>query len=148
MPPDTPTDADRAAVLALLDRLGAAHATKDAAAIAACYAPDAVIYDLAPPLGRRGMEEGAVQAWLDTWEGPIAVEARDLTVTAADGIACLTAISRMAGRQGGAASALWFRTTHILARGAQGWRIVHEHASVPFYMDGSLRAAVDLEPVA
>jgi ketosteroid isomerase-like protein len=26
------------------------------------------------------------------------------------------------------------------------WRITHEHESVPFYMDGSVRAAVDLEP--
>jgi ketosteroid isomerase-like protein len=26
------------------------------------------------------------------------------------------------------------------------WRIVHDHSSVPFYMDGSYRAAVDLKP--
>jgi PhnB protein len=26
------------------------------------------------------------------------------------------------------------------------WSIVHEHLSVPFYMDGSYRAAVDLKP--
>ena len=25
-------------------------------------------------------------------------------------------------------------------------RIVHEHQSVPYYMDGSVRAAVDLKP--
>jgi SnoaL-like domain len=26
------------------------------------------------------------------------------------------------------------------------WKIAHEHASVPFYMDGSFRAAIDLKP--
>jgi ketosteroid isomerase-like protein len=26
------------------------------------------------------------------------------------------------------------------------WKIVHEHASVPFAMDGSFRALVDLKP--
>lgn len=26
------------------------------------------------------------------------------------------------------------------------WRIAHRHESVPFYMDGSNRAAVDLTP--
>ncbi|WP_446719495.1 hypothetical protein [Inquilinus sp. OTU3971] len=33
-----------------------------------------------------------------------------------------------------------------MRRAADGWVIVHEHESVPFYMDGSLRAAVDLKP--
>ena len=26
------------------------------------------------------------------------------------------------------------------------WLITHEHVSVPFYMDGSYKAAVDLKP--
>jgi PhnB protein len=41
---------------------------------------------------------------------------------------------------------LWFRQTLGLARHADIWKIVHEHESVPFYMDGSYRAAVDLKP--
>jgi ketosteroid isomerase-like protein len=27
-----------------------------------------------------------------------------------------------------------------------GWRITHEHNSTPFYMDGSDKAALDLQP--
>lgn len=27
-----------------------------------------------------------------------------------------------------------------------GWKIAHTHSSVPFYMEGSYRAAVDLHP--
>ena len=35
----------------------------------------------------------------------------------------------------------------LLSRKIRGdWRIVHQHESVPFYMDGSYRAAVDLKP--
>ena len=26
------------------------------------------------------------------------------------------------------------------------WKVMHVHASVPFHMDGSLKAAVDLKP--
>ena len=33
-----------------------------------------------------------------------------------------------------------------LRREENGWQIVHEHVSVPFYMDGSLRPAFDLQP--
>jgi ketosteroid isomerase-like protein len=38
------------------------------------------------------------------------------------------------------------RETLCLAREGDGWTIVHEHTSVPFYMDGSNRPAFDLEP--
>jgi PhnB protein len=29
---------------------------------------------------------------------------------------------------------------------ADRWKVTHEHSSVPFYMDGSYKAAVDLRP--
>ena len=40
----------------------------------------------------------------------------------------------------------WMRETLCLKRREEEWRIVHEHTSVPFYMDGSLRPAFDLKP--
>ena len=42
--------------------------------------------------------------------------------------------------------AMWFRMTLCLHRAGEGWRITHEHVSTPFYMDGSFRTAVDLQP--
>jgi ketosteroid isomerase-like protein len=51
----------------------------------------------------------------------------------------------MRGRQGGEDQDLWFRTTMCLRKINARWRIVHDHSSVPFYMDGSYRAAVDLK---
>jgi hypothetical protein len=53
----------------------------NADAIVQSYAPDAVIFDLAPPLGRRGMNREAVAAWLAGWEGPILIDARDVNLT-------------------------------------------------------------------
>jgi PhnB protein len=38
------------------------------------------------------------------------------------------------------------RMTMILERVNGAWKVVHEHSSVPFYMDGSLRPAFDLKP--
>ncbi len=41
---------------------------------------------------------------------------------------------------------MWFRMTLCLRRAGETWLIGHEHVSTPFYMDGSFRTAVDLEP--
>jgi ethanolamine ammonia-lyase small subunit len=50
------TSRDEDEILALLDALRQAHHDKDAAAIAAAYADDAIICDLAPPLFHRGVD--------------------------------------------------------------------------------------------
>ncbi|HEX4764804.1 MAG TPA: nuclear transport factor 2 family protein [Lichenihabitans sp.] len=49
-------------------------------------------------------------------------------------------------RADGETPLLWARQTIGLERRDGRWTIVHEHTSTPFYMDGSLRAAVDLVP--
>lgn len=41
---------------------------------------------------------------------------------------------------------LWFRTTLVFARSADGWLVAHEHDSVPMEMDGSGLASVHLTP--
>ena len=53
---------DRTEIEALFKQLVRAHADRDADAIVEAYTPDAVIYDLAPPLGRRGMNRDRVAA--------------------------------------------------------------------------------------
>ena len=138
---------DRDDILALCACLGQAHMEKDADAIAACYAEEAVIFDMAPPLGRRGINRDTVVAWLATWRGPITIDSTDIDLHIADDVAYTSALNRMTGqKRDGEAVDLWFRTTMIFARSNGRWRIVHDHSSVPFHMDGSLRAAVDLHP--
>jgi hypothetical protein len=55
---------------------------------------------------------------------------------------------RMSGtpKAAGRPISFWMRETLGRHRVAGAWMIVHEHASVPFYMDGSLRPAFDLQP--
>jgi ketosteroid isomerase-like protein len=42
--------------------------------------------------------------------------------------------------------ALWFRSTLGLRKTGGQWLVTHEHNSTPFYMDGSGKAALDLQP--
>ncbi len=138
--------ADRAEIDALFRQLAKAHTDRDADAVVEAYAPDAVIYDLAPPLGRRGMNRDSVAAWFAGWDGPIRIDAHDVDLTLDGDVAFSSALNRMRGRQGGEARDLWYRTTMCLRKTDGRWRVVHDHSSVPFYMDGSFRAAIDLKP--
>jgi uncharacterized protein (TIGR02246 family) len=137
---------DRTEIEALFQQLVRAHAGHDADAIVEAYAADAVIYDLAPPLGHRGMNRDSVAAWLAGWDGPIQIDARDVNLTVDRDVAFASALNRMRGRQSGEDQDLWYRTTMCLRKTNGRWRIAHDHSSVPFYMDGSDRAAVDLKP--
>ena len=136
----------RTEIETLLRELGKAHVDHDAEAIVAAYAPDAVIYDLAPPLGHRGMNRDSIATWLASWDGPIRIDSRDLELAIEGDLAFASALNNMRGRQRGKDQDMWFRTTMCFRRTGGRWRIVCDHASVPFYMDGSLRAAVDLKP--
>jgi uncharacterized protein (TIGR02246 family) len=136
----------RAGIEAVLDRVTTAHAERDADTIAKSYSPDAVIYDLAPPLGRRGMNRDHIAAWLAGWEGPIHIDWRDVSMAVEGKLAFVSALNRMRGRQSGQDRDLWYRATLCLRKAGRQWRIICEHTSVPFYMDGSDRAALDLKP--
>jgi uncharacterized protein (TIGR02246 family) len=138
---------DRAEIEAVFQKLARAHADHDADAIVVAYAPDAVIFDLAPPLGRRGLNRDDVAAWLAGWDGPIRIDPRDVSLTVDGNLAFVSALNRMRGRQGGEDQDLWYRATVCLQKMGGRWRIICDHSSVPFYMDGSYRAAVDLQPV-
>jgi ketosteroid isomerase-like protein len=138
---------DSEAIRAVTAALQAAAYNKDAAAMARHYAPDAVIADLAPPLMRRGFDVDATQAWLDGWDGPVEVEMRDLVIEASGDLALCHGLQYVRTRtREGEEAAWWSRITVALARRQDGWQIIHEHNSVPFYMGGSYRAAVDLDP--
>jgi ketosteroid isomerase-like protein len=139
---------DQASILALIEERRKAHHDKDAAGIAAPYAPDATIYDLAPPLAHHGIDLKEKQAWLDTWDGPIDLESRDFNVTVSGDYAFCHGYIQMTGSPKAASRqvSFWMRSTICLHREPDSWKIVHEHTSVPFYMDGSLRPAFDLRP--
>ena len=141
-------DPEVTAVREVLDAIARGLYDRDAEAIARHYARDASIADLAPPLLHRGLDRKELQAWLDDWDGPVRVTYRDLAVKVEGGLALCHGLVHTETTRGGEEAAWWARMTAALARTGNGWRVIHDHVSVPFYMDGSFRAALDLEPEA
>jgi ketosteroid isomerase-like protein len=142
------TKKDEAAILALLSTLHRANHDKNAAAFAAGFAPGAAIFSLAPPLIHLGIDLEEKQAWFDSWETPIEIEPRGFKITVSGDFAFGYGFLHMSGTKKGVERAVsfWMRETVCLERDGSRWQIVHEHTSVPFYMDGSLRPAFDLNP--
>ena len=120
---------------------------KNAAGVVRHCAPDFIQFSLAPPLISTAANAEGLEAWFATWRGPIGYERRELTITAGDDVAFSHSLNRMSGtKTDGYQADLWFRQTLGLRKIGGAWKIVHEHESVPFYMDGSFKAAVDLKP--
>jgi len=125
--------------------------TRDAEGLVSRYAPEIVQYDLAPPLrhsGPAGLDPSGVQSWLSTFDGPLEHEVRDLAVTAGEDVAFCTSLERLSATPEGSPESftLWIRSTVGLRKIDGTWWIIHVAQLEPFYMDGSLTAAVDLQP--
>jgi ketosteroid isomerase-like protein len=125
-----------------------AHFVRDASSAAALYTDDASIFNLAPPLLHHGVSVEEKQAWMDSWETPIEIVPRDLKITVCGDSAFAHCFLQLSGTKKGPEGAVrfWMRETMCFERIRGSWRIVHQHTSVPFYMDSSFRPAFDLQP--
>ena len=133
----------------LIDNWAAALRAKDSNALMSHYTPDILVFDLAPPLQYAGIDayRKNFEEWFPSFEGPIGYEIRDLSITTGDDAAFSHSLNRISGtRTSGEQTDVWVRATVGFRKVDGKWRIAHEHASVPFYMDGSFKAAVDLKP--
>jgi len=138
--------ADHAAIRGIVAAALKGLHDRDAAAITALYAPDALIFDLAPPLSHR-IDPAGLAAWLGTWQGSVEREAKELGLAASGDLAVWYGFFHTsATTSGGENAAWWERATIVFRRAGDGWKIVQEHTSVPFRMDGSFLAATDLTP--
>ena len=133
----TPARADaRGDIKALEDRFVAAFKAKDVDAIMKLYAPDQtlVVFDVVPP---RQYVGGAAyrkdwQTFLGGFDGPITVELTDLDIAADRNLAYSHSIQHLAGTdKQGKKLDLTVRVTDVYKRTRGGWRIIHEHVSVP-----------------
>ncbi|HEX2020051.1 MAG TPA: nuclear transport factor 2 family protein [Aurantimonas sp.] len=144
------TSMEQRAIRDLIDARNHAVRTGDAALAVASMAQEIVTFDLAPPLqlaGNAARDPGALEEWLATWDGPVSVAMPDPTVVVEGDVAFAHGLSRMRGTKRGEGPVdLWYRSTLCLRRGSDGWSLLHEHHSVPMKMDGSGRAATDLQP--
>jgi ketosteroid isomerase-like protein len=144
----SPVSKDEADIRDLVESMLKANHDKNADAFAAPFAPDATVFNLAPPLVHHGIDLKEKQAWYDSWATPVDLESRDLKVTVRGDLAFCHGYLRMTGTKKGAEGqvSFWMRETLCFERQGSEWKIVHEHTSVPFYMDATLRPAFDLRP--
>lgn len=132
----------------LIDQWAGGIARKDVDLVASLTDPKAVRFYLAPPLEADQPLNENLEEWFGTFEGEIGYEIRQLGITAADGLAYSHSLHHLTGRKkAGEAVDLWFRETMCFRKTDDRWIITHAHESVPFLMDGSGRAALNLKPV-
>ena len=132
-----------------IDGWAKALRAKDIDRVMSHYAPDILLFDLAPPLQYLGGEAYRKnwEEWFASWRGPIGYEIRDLSIIVGDDVAFSHSLNRISGtRTNGEETDVWVRVTACYRKMGGKWMVAHEHISVPFYMDGSNRAAVDLKP--
>jgi ketosteroid isomerase-like protein len=131
----------------LADRT-AAMRDKDPERLVAGYADGAVKFDLAPPLRNTGASAEFLENWFGSFASPVTYEYHDVEVTESGELAFATSLAKLSAVPAGMSEpfTLWFRSTLCFRRVDGAWRIVHEHNSTPFHMDGSFRAAVELQP--
>jgi ketosteroid isomerase-like protein len=137
-------------IRAVIDERIAAIRARDARRANAVLAGGITAFELAPPLALEGVaarDDEALDAWLQNWVGPIDIEVRALQVVASGSAGFAYGFNRLHGTQaGGRTVDFWFRSTLGFRKIDGAWKIVHAHSSVPFYMDGTFRAALDLKP--
>ena len=129
----------------LLEQMRQAMHDRDATRYYSHFVPGASEFDLAPPLGHP-IDARSLGDWMMGWDGPIVETMRDIRIEAAGDLAFVHGMTHVAAARDGVKIGWWMRRTTCLRRTAAGWKVAHDHTSVPFHMDGSLKAAVDLEP--
>ena len=140
---------DEAEIRRVMESWAKAIRGKDVEALVTHYTPDVLVFDLAPPLQHAGkdVQRRNFEEWFASFRGPVGFEMRDLEITSGDGVAFAHSLNRITGeRTSGEDTDVWVRATVCLRKIGGTWLVAHEHASVPFYMDGSGKAAVDLAP--
>jgi ketosteroid isomerase-like protein len=91
---------DEAEIRDILETLRQAHLDHNAALFAAQFAPNAAIYNLAPPLAHHGVDLADKQAWLDSWATPVEIDTRNFKVTISGDFAFCHGYMHMSGTKG------------------------------------------------
>jgi ketosteroid isomerase-like protein len=135
-------------VKVLLEDWSGAVRMKDIDQLMSLYAPDAVYFDLVPPLRFAGAAEirRNFLRWFGSWQSSIGVELRELNVSASGDVANAFMLDRASGTlTDGREVDYWVRATVCCERSDRGWLIKHEHISLPVDIPSG-RAVRDLVP--
>ena len=122
---------------------------KNIDAVMAHYAPDILVFDLAPPLQYVGIDayRKNFEDWFSSFQGSIGYEITELMIHSGGEVAFSRSLNRITGkRTNGEQTDVWVRATVAFRKIDGKWKVTHEHFSVPFYMEPPYRAALDLKP--
>jgi ketosteroid isomerase-like protein len=141
---------DESQIREVIEGRAAALKTGDVKAVLAYYAPQVVEFNLAPPLRQPhdAQDPEPLERWMATFEAPPERVVTQLEITADGDVAYATSIDCLSATPKGMTESfrLWHRATVGLRKIDGRWLVTHEHESVPFEMDGSFRASIDLKP--
>jgi ketosteroid isomerase-like protein len=141
---------DETQIRELIEARAAALKAGDVDTIVSYYAPEVVMFSLAPPLQQStdARNPKFLRGWIATFEAPPTREVTRLQIAAAGDVAFASSLDCLTATPKGATDSfnLWHRVTLGLRDIDGQWLITHEHQSVPFEMDGSFRASVGLRP--
>jgi ketosteroid isomerase-like protein len=144
----TTSETDEAAVKAVIEAMAQAVRRRDVDAMLAQCSPDVTTFDLVPPLKHVGAE-AVREIWaqtLESFEGPAEYEVHQLELIVSDFVAFARSLNRFGGKRADGQYAVnWLCFTLGLRKIDGQWKIVHQHASVPFDMKTG-QALLDLEP--
>jgi ketosteroid isomerase-like protein len=127
---------DEAQIQTLEHGVQDAFRAKDTAAIMKFYAPgnELFVFDVIPPRQYAGYD-AYQKDWQDTFasfDGPVAFEIGDLTITTAGRLAYSHSIQHVSGKmKDGSSVDLTVRVTDVYKKSGGKWLIIHEHVSVP-----------------
>lgn len=142
---------NEAAIRDLKEKMTEALRAKNADGVTRHFADESVMFVLAPPLrfktGVNSPGANGIQEWFDTFADSLGYEYRELEIAADEAVAFCHSLDHITGkRTDGTNTDVWVRETLGLRKIEGEWKIAHQHQSVPFYMDGSGKAATDLKP--
>lgn len=145
---ETGTAAAEEEIRSVIEAWAEAIRKKDVEGVLRHFAEESVRFYLAPPLQATMPLRQNLEEWFATWRGDIGYEIRELQIQTAADLAYAHSLNHITGikANGEPDADLWFRETMGLRQIDGHWRITHEHESVPFKMDGSFQAAIDLKP--
>jgi ketosteroid isomerase-like protein len=147
VPVETRTHVDQE-IRTLVDGFAKAVRDKNINALMSHYAPELVVFNVAPPLRDKGIEVNrkSWSEWFETFKGGINYEVRDLSIVGNDDVAFSHSLNHVAGesRDGQRVDA-WVRVTVGYRKDAGKWLVTHEHVSMPIDMKTG-KVPADLKP--
>jgi ketosteroid isomerase-like protein len=145
----TTENSNEAQIRERLDSWANAVRSKDVEAVMSHYAPGILLFDLAPPLKYSGLDACRENwaAWFPTFLDSVSYEISELSIAACQDVGYCHSLNRIHGfRMDGEHTDVWMRATVGFRKIDGRWMIVHEHYSVPFYMEPPYKASLDLKP--